>query len=111
MIIFPLCSALFLWAASRIFSRAPALALTDQGLYDRASLLCGGFVPWINIVGAGTRDIGGVQVGIVLRDEEAFLKSKWLPKRLALRFNQYSQKLHSAFQPSQFMLHQMKLPN
>lgn len=74
------------YALFRLLVRRPAVALTADGLYDNASAVAAGFVPWESIEAILVyRQQNQTFLGAVPKDIPGFLEARGRVKRLILR--------------------------
>ena len=65
-----------LFVCKKLFDQRPGLLLNAQGLYDNASALAAGFIPWSDIAGFGVYEVNGQKMLVVkLHEPKKYIAS------------------------------------
>jgi hypothetical protein len=72
-----------LYASVKLLDKRPGLVLNSSGFVDNASGVAAGFVPWSEVLGAGTYEVQGQKMLIIgLRDPQKYVDRGNAVKRL-----------------------------
>jgi hypothetical protein len=84
----PASAFIAIWVLVKLIRRTPSVVLDREGVHDTASIVSSGLIPWRDIASAQVFSVGKKKsVGILLKDNEAFIAKRSAPRRALARLN------------------------
>jgi hypothetical protein len=77
------------YAFKKLWDKTPGLIISDQGIFDNASMVCAGFIPWTDIVEIREMEFRNQKlIDLAVKNPQAYIdRHKGVIKRKLLQIN------------------------